>query len=168
MTESDRFEPLAPALVDFKEEYFPELLALDQKTFPKDPWYEEAYRRALKKENTRIRMIRDGESLVGYFFICIEKIKLPNKEKVLAGEVTSIAVDEKYRGLGLGECLLREAVSELWQMGAPKIIVHTRLSNTNVQNLNRKLGFTTFGIIKDYYGDEDALLMELKKEAKDQ
>jgi ribosomal-protein-alanine N-acetyltransferase len=148
-------------IVDFKEEGFPKLLELERKTFPKDFWSEKDYRKELASYPSRIRLVRDGDNIMASFYNVIYNIELANGESVLAGEVASISVDEKYRRKGLGEFIFKEAIKELREMGAPRIIVHMRIDNYPIQNLATKLGFHTIGIIDGYYGDTKAIQMEL-------
>ncbi|MFD2613788.1 ribosomal protein S18-alanine N-acetyltransferase [Paenibacillus gansuensis] len=75
--------------------------------------------------------------------------------------VTNIAVRAKYRGRKLGERLLREMQQTAAYIGAVKMTLEVRMSNTVAQNLYTKLGFARAGVRKGYYSDnqEDALIM---------
>jgi len=81
--------------------------------------------------------------------------------------VTNIAVRERYRGLGLGERLLRELMKTAVFFGTSKMTLEVRVTNEIAQGLYRKLGFEPSGIRPNYYSDnlEDALIMwaELKQ-----
>lgn len=77
------------------------------------------------------------------------------------GHVTNIAVDPDYRGLKLGEKLLRTLMSMCVASGGRKMTLEVRVTNTVAQNLYRKYGFERVGIRKGYYTDnkEDAMIM---------
>lgn len=75
--------------------------------------------------------------------------------------ITNIAVRKRYRGMKLGERLVRELMKTASFMGAVKITLEVRVTNEIAQNLYRKVGFTDSGVRKGYYTDnnEDALIM---------
>ncbi len=78
-------------------------------------------------------------------------------------EVVRIGVVPPYRGLGLGERLLREGIARCAEMGAGEINLEVRQSNTAARALYEKLGFLPVGRRKNYYSkeNEDAILMKL-------
>jgi [ribosomal protein S18]-alanine N-acetyltransferase len=75
--------------------------------------------------------------------------------------ITTIAVDEPYRGRGLGEWLLATAFDEAVRRGANWLTLEVRVSNESAQALYRKWGFSVQGTRRRYYSDnnEDALIM---------
>ena len=76
-------------------------------------------------------------------------------------QVTNIAIHSDYRGQGLGEKLLRFAISFLKEFKATTLSLEVRVSNEVAKQLYRKVGFNEGGIRKNYYADnsEDALVM---------
>ncbi|WAH36668.1 ribosomal protein S18-alanine N-acetyltransferase [Alicyclobacillus dauci] len=77
------------------------------------------------------------------------------------GHVTNIAVDPDFRGLKLGDRLLRTLMSMCAASGGRKMTLEVRVSNTVAQNLYHKYGFERVGLRKGYYTDnkEDAIIM---------
>ncbi len=75
--------------------------------------------------------------------------------------ITTIGVDPRHRGDGLGELLLLALVDEARLRGANWLTLEVRVSNVAAQTLYRKYGFTVHGARKRYYSDnnEDALIM---------
>ncbi|MCC6315200.1 MAG: ribosomal protein S18-alanine N-acetyltransferase, partial [Thermomicrobiales bacterium] len=75
--------------------------------------------------------------------------------------VTTIAVDEPYRGQGLGEVLLTALFDEATRRGANWLTLEVRVSNAPAQALYRKWGFSVQGVRRRYYSDnnEDAHIM---------
>ncbi|HET7094831.1 MAG TPA: ribosomal protein S18-alanine N-acetyltransferase [Thermomicrobiales bacterium] len=75
--------------------------------------------------------------------------------------VTTIAIDEPYRGRGLGEWLLATLFDEAVRRGANWLTLEVRVSNESAQALYRKWGFSGQGTRRRYYSDnnEDALIM---------
>ncbi|MEM3896121.1 MAG: ribosomal protein S18-alanine N-acetyltransferase, partial [Archaeoglobaceae archaeon] len=78
----------------------------------------------------------------------------------ITGKIVSIAVRKEFRGHGIGEALLREAIKRLRARGKTKIALEVRVSNKPAQELYKKLGFRIVDTIPSYYSDgEDAYYM---------
>jgi ribosomal-protein-alanine N-acetyltransferase len=75
--------------------------------------------------------------------------------------ITTIAVHPAHRGLRVGELLLNSLVGIAYEVGARRVTLEVRVSNTVAQNLYRKYGFETAGLRRHYYSDndEDAYIM---------
>lgn len=88
----------------------------------------------------------------GYWFIIDE------------AHISTLAVMPKWRGLGVGEALLRHTLNAAIGRGAVVASLEVRVSNTAAQKLYLKYGFEVVGERKRYYRDnsEDALLMTAK------
>lgn len=77
------------------------------------------------------------------------------------GHITNIAVEEDYRGLGVGNIIL-EGLIELSRNNFIKALtLEVRKSNEVARSLYSKYGFTNKGVRRNYYRDdgEDALIM---------
>ena len=73
--------------------------------------------------------------------------------------LTTLAVDQPYRGRGIATSLLLELMENARRAGAKKMTLEVRPSNMAARHLYEKFGFVSKGIRKKYYIDEDALLM---------
>ena len=75
--------------------------------------------------------------------------------------VTNIAIEENFRGRGIGKQLTAGLMQYLSNLGAAYATLEVRVSNERAQNLYRSLGFVSIGKRKKYYEDnnEDAFLM---------
>lgn len=75
--------------------------------------------------------------------------------------VTTIAVDEPYRGRGLGEWMLATLFDEALRRGSNWLTLEVRVSNDSARSLYEKWGFSVQGTRRRYYSDnnEDALIM---------
>lgn len=75
--------------------------------------------------------------------------------------VTNIAIEETFRGRGIGKQLTAGLMQYLSNLGAAYATLEVRVSNERAQNLYRGLGFVSIGKRKKYYEDnnEDAFLM---------
>lgn len=75
--------------------------------------------------------------------------------------ITTIATHPDYRGRHVGELLLASLIDIGYTIGANRVTLEVRVSNTVAQNLYRKYGFHDVGLRRRYYSDnnEDARLM---------
>ncbi len=117
------------------------------------PWSKEAYYNELTKNEFALYTVAVIEGqVVGFcgMWLVIDE-----------GHITNIAVLPQYRGLKLGESLLRIAIETAKERGAEGMTLEVRVSNKIAQSLYRKFGFQAGGIRKGYYSDnhEDALVM---------
>ena len=76
-------------------------------------------------------------------------------------EVMHVAVDEKFRGQGIGTLLFGELIKTVKARGATSITLEVRPSNTPAVKLYESFGLKSVGRRKGYYLDngEDALIM---------
>ena len=81
----------------------------------------------------------------------------------MAGEahITSIAVEEESRGMGVGELLMIASVELAMSRESKVVTLEVRVSNGVAQSLYQKYGFQRTGLRKAYYTDnrEDAVIM---------
>lgn len=77
------------------------------------------------------------------------------------GHITNIAVESKYRKLGIGKRLLEGLIKLSMAMGIGSMTLEVRESNIPAQNLYKQYGFIAHGIRPNYYQDdnEDAIIM---------
>jgi [ribosomal protein S18]-alanine N-acetyltransferase len=82
---------------------------------------------------------------------------------LMAGEehITTIAVRDSYRRLGVGEGLLISLIDLGFEFKAQVVTLEVRVSNDLAKSLYQKYGFNTAGIRRHYYTDngEDAFIM---------
>ncbi|HBM79946.1 MAG: ribosomal protein S18-alanine N-acetyltransferase [Clostridiales bacterium] len=130
----------------------PEVLEIEKMSF-KTPWSEEAFKSEIGR-NLAARYITaryDGK-LVGYGGMW-----------VISGEahITNIAVHPDYRGIHIGDLILKTLVKIAALENAHDMTLEVRKSNYIAQNLYKKYGFLKEGIRRRYYTDtgEDAIIM---------
>ena len=79
------------------------------------------------------------------------------------GDIALLGVGQDYRGRGLGDLLLGRMVKSMLAENPTGISLRTRVSNTPMQSLATKYGFTIESTVEDYYArslePEDAYLM---------
>ena len=77
-------------------------------------------------------------------------------------EIHSFAVSEESSRRGIGQKLLESLAAEAAGRGCGSILLEVRSRNISAVSFYRKNGFTETGRRKNYYPDDDALLMEKK------
>ncbi|CAM4038195.1 ribosomal protein S18-alanine N-acetyltransferase [Mesobacillus zeae] len=117
------------------------------------PWSKEAFYNELIKNQFAVYTVVDvDQQTVGYggMWIIVDE-----------AHITNIALLPEYRGLGLGEALMRKMMEIAADKGVITMTLEVRVSNQPAQSLYRKLGFKDGAIRKQYYTDnmEDAIVM---------
>ena len=164
-------------------EDIPEVVEIERLAFP-TPWPARAYRyeitqnklahyfvarRQLSEEHRIEPEVRDS-SLLKRIRIWSQSVKADPRPMVgycgfwIAAQeahVSTIAVDPKHRGEGIGQLLLITAIEKALELNATLLSLEVRVSNFVAQNLYRKYGFKVVGRRPRYYSDnrEDALIM---------
>lgn len=136
----------------------PTVLEIDRLSFAL-PWPERSYRFELS-ENPAAHLLvaetgrENHRSVVGYvgFWLIVDE-----------AHISTIAVDPRWRGQGIGELMLGRMLAAARKLGAEMATLEVRASNEAAINLYRKFGFQVVGRRTAYYRDneEDALLMTL-------
>lgn len=136
----------------------PSVLEIDRLSFPV-PWSERTYRFELKNNHAaRLKVAEVFENgkmciigYVGFWFIVDE------------AHISTLAVHPNYRGKGIGEHLLQDALDDAVMRGAQVATLEVRISNDAAVQLYKKFGFEIIGERSSYYRDnnEDAFLMIL-------
>jgi ribosomal-protein-alanine N-acetyltransferase len=160
----------------------PQVVAIEHESFPTS-WPQTAYRRELSNNIARYLVVTDQahapldpeevpprrsfldlfrrnssttpattEYLVGYIGVWL---------MVDDAHVVAVAVREAYRGRGLGELLLAEAIEVAMHERMESVTLEVRKSNLLAQALYEKYRFLKVGVRKRYYSDnhEDAIIM---------
>ena len=129
-----------------------EVIAIENSVFSA-PWSRSLYRDELAITDTRRYLVAyDHGHVVGY----VGLMMILNE-----AHVTTIAVDERHQGRGIGKLLLYRILLEAIALGATCATLEVRVSNTAAQALYHQFGFVPAGIRKNYYAEvnEDGLVM---------
>ncbi|SDH22491.1 [SSU ribosomal protein S18P]-alanine acetyltransferase [Aneurinibacillus thermoaerophilus] len=125
---------------------------VEQLSFP-TPWSRESFINELKNNVfARYFVIEKDKRVIGYggMWLVLDE-----------AHITNIAIHPDYRGLRLGERLMRRLMGLAIRSGAASMTLEVRKSNEVAQRLYRKLGFVEEGVRPGYYTDngEDAIIM---------
>ena len=102
----------------------------------------------------------EGEKVVGYIIGEMRDVKyssVPHRLRV--GHILNIAVNSGKRLRGIGAHLMDEIEGRFAGENASKITLEVRESNDGARLFYQRQGFVEIGRIKDYYLDEDAVVM---------
>ena len=77
------------------------------------------------------------------------------------GHITNIAIEQAFRGRGIGRRLTAELMQYAANLGVHYMTLEVRRSNAVAQHVYTRLGFIQVGVRKRYYEDngEDALFL---------
>jgi ribosomal-protein-alanine N-acetyltransferase len=139
-----------------KEEDLPAVLSIEALCFS-NPWGDSTFRGEIQNTSVSFPLVvvrRPGDEVVAYI------IFWQIRDDV---QVNNVAVHPDFRGLGLGETIMRYAIARVRDAGATFMTLEVRQSNMPAMTLYRKLGFEIMGTRKNYYSkpDEDACVMAL-------
>ncbi len=127
------------------------ILQIERQSFPKSPYdwatfinlhwlYPETFWVYIGAEGDR-----EGNQILGYIIFSRD------------GHIISIAVRAQHRGRGIGKELLEEAMKTLH---SKKLWAEVRKSNQGAQTFYLKMRFQIIGEVPNYYGNEDALIIQ--------
>lgn len=114
------------------------------------PWSAEVFIVELQQPGRTYVVAEDGGEIVGYGGMMIVADE---------AHITTVAVADTHRGRRLGTRMMLILAREAVDKGAKHLTLEVRASNRNAQALYRRFGMGPVGVRKDYYIDEDALIM---------
>jgi len=127
------------------------ILQIERQSFPKSPydWITFLNLSALYPETFLVHThVTDGQkegNIWGYIIFSKD------------GHIISIAVHPRHRRKGVGKELLQRAMKIPY---LKKVWAEVRRSNLGAQAFYSKMGFQIMGEVPNYYGNEDALIIQ--------
>ena len=117
-----------------------------------DPWQKKDIFSYICSEDGMCFTALDGDLPIAYV---LGRLIAPE------GEIYRIAVDEKYRGRGIGYRLLSYALKSERGRGLETLFLEVREGNIPARNLYHSYGFAEVGMRKNYYSNptENAIVM---------
>lgn len=132
------------------------LLDIERASQP-SPWSAQQFEEEIASSTSWCWVLHEGPTVHGY--ICYRRM-------VDEVELLNVAVAPASRRRGFGEALVRVLLREANELGATRIVLEVRASNTAARSLYARLGFGPLGVRRGYYRDngEDALVLGLPLE----
>ena len=131
----------------------PKVMLIELATFTM-PWGESTFRGLLRRKDSDLLVAEFKGDVAGYavFWAVMDQ-----------GELGNVAVDEEYRGRGIGSKLIKAVLERAHERSVHEIFLEVRKSNVRAQDLYKGFGFTEVGRRKNYYLEplEDALVMKM-------
>jgi len=127
----------------------PDVAAIEQAVYA-TPWSPRVFFDELVMDNRRYVVVENSTGILGYGGLLVVDRD---------AHITTIAVAPDMRGKRLGVQLMLALVAEALDHGAKHLTLEVRVSNTSAQGLYERFGFDPVGRRKNYYKDEDALVM---------
>jgi len=137
-----------------EEKDLPDVIAIENHSFP-NPWKMSAFIGEIANRG------------ISYPFMIVHQLTGKNLGYIIYWklneevQISNFAVHPDYRGYGLGKAVLRQLLDELKKKEVLYVFLEVRPSNYSARLLYEKMGFSVFGVRKDYYHSppEDALVM---------
>lgn len=127
----------------------PAVATLEQAIYT-TPWSVRVFYDELALDNRRYIVAEDDGVVVGYGGMLVVEDD---------GHITTLAVDPLARRQRLGTRLMVALIDAGLLAGVSHLTLEVRMSNDGAQALYERFGFAPVGLRKNYYRDEDALVM---------
>ena len=132
----------------------PRIMSIEELSFS-SPWSEDSFRSFMGDVLSFSLVLQCENEIAGYAMGWIVEEY---------AELANIAVDSKFRRMGLGKELVEKVVGICREKSVEGIFLEVRESNLDAIALYSKYGFEEIGYRKEYYRNprEDALVLMLK------
>lgn len=138
---------------DMREHDVDRVAALEAASFG-SPWQADTFRRLLGRAGAELMVVQIEEEVIAYAVLwCI----------LDQGELANIAVEESWRGRGIGGRLMGHVLDRARERGVKDLFLEVRESNAVARELYARRGFQAIGVRRDYYDSprEDACVLRL-------
>ncbi len=139
----------APVIRPMTRRDIPEVATLEQAVYPQ-PWSVRVFFDELAQPNRAYFVAEDEGVVVGYGGLLLVEDD---------AHITTLAVSPEARRDRLGTRLMLALVESALEAGVHHLTLEVRMSNATARKLYERFGFSPVGLRKDYYREEDALVM---------
>lgn len=130
-------------------EDIPAAAAIEQSVYSQ-PWTPAIFEDEVGREGRTYLVADADDEMVGYGGLMVIGDE---------AHITTVVVRPERRGDGVGTRLMLRLVEAGLDAGARSLTLEVRSSNAAAQALYRRFGMAPVGVRKQYYRDEDALIM---------
>ncbi len=135
---------------DMRRSDIPAVAALEAAIYPQ-PWSPRVFFDELAMDSREYVVAHDERgSVLGYGGLLLVEED---------AHITTVAVAPEARGHRIGTKLMLSLVDHALEAGARHLTLEVRITNAAAQGLYTRFGFDPVGRRKNYYKDEDALVM---------
>ena len=146
-----------PTLRNYKTGDLSTIREIEKDTFPQ-PWSERFFEYIIDTAPELFIIAEHEDRIIGYIIGDLREKRDPQGITLL-GHVLNIAVVKEWRKKGIGTIMMDELEARFILRDTTQSFLEVRVSNTIAQKFYTKRNYFTTGRIKDYYVDEDALIM---------
>jgi ribosomal-protein-alanine N-acetyltransferase len=142
-------------IIRMTEREVPAVAKLEQELFSM-PWSEQGFLDTLPMDNVIFLVATQEDIVCGYCGVYLAADE---------GEITNVAVAPSFRRRGIARMLMKQLIDEAFALGISQIALEVRVSNEGAIQLYKQLGFTSYGVRKNFYERpaEDAYIMLLRQ-----
>ena len=129
-----------------------EILKIEQSIFD-NPWTRNQFIESFKSFNKYLNFVyNDTSKVIGYLIseIILDEVHL-----------YKIVVSKNYQNNKVGYKLLKFMIEECKKLNKIRVCLEVDCQNYNAIKLYKQFGFLTVGTRNKYYGNNDAILMDL-------
>jgi ribosomal-protein-alanine N-acetyltransferase len=133
-----------------------QVLFIERNSFVSTSWSRESFYAEITQNKYAYYIVarfKESTMIIGYGGIWIVLDE---------AHITTLAVHPCHRRAGTGTIILNNLLEKAFLKGAGKIFLEVRVSNQNARKLYEKFNFKVVALRKNYYFDEDALVMMLE------
>jgi ribosomal-protein-alanine N-acetyltransferase len=123
---------------------------LEKDLFFEEKWSYFQILKEFKNEISKIWVLKEKEKIIGYLIFREIKPEI---------EVFKIGVKKEYQRKGLGTKLMQKLIEFAKEKNISKIFLEVKASNLSAYNFYKKLGFKETYRRKNYYYNEEAIIM---------
>jgi ribosomal-protein-alanine N-acetyltransferase len=138
-------------IAPMRKRHINDILQIEKASFP-TPWARISFLQELQNDLAVYIVVLSKGKVIGYagMWLILDE-----------AHITNVAVHPDYRQMGIGRLLMRQLILKAAVLGAARMTLEVRVSNTPACQLYKGLGFVQEGLRKGYYTDtnEDALIM---------
>jgi len=123
---------------------------LERDLFSEEKWSYFQILREFKNDFSKILVFKEKEEIIGYLIF---------REIEPEIEIFKIGVKKEYQRKGVGTKLIQKLIEIAREKNISKIFLEVKASNLSAYNFYKKLGFKEMYRRKNYYGNEEAIIM---------
>ncbi len=137
-------------IIDFKEEDIKDVVQIEKTSFF-SIWNKQMFMDSFFNKNHFFKTAVYDNKIIGYIIYSIIFDE---------SEILNIVIDSSYRGKTFGIQLLNYAIEDIKNKKCLNVFLEVAKKNIIAKNLYLKFGFVEYNVRKNYYNNDDAVLMK--------
>lgn len=117
-----------------------------------DFWNYSVFKSELESDSSHYLVVKDNSKIIGFAGI---KVTVPDCD------IMNIVVKKDFRNQGIGSLLLKELINLSKSLNVKNLFLEVNEKNTPAILLYNKFGFKKISTRKNYYKDNNAIVMKL-------